>query len=40
MKDLEEVYGVHVTKQTEIWSNPDKISTMKYQAINTNKNKA
>lgn len=39
MKDLEEVYGVHVTKQTEIWSNPDKISTMKYQAINTNKNK-
>lgn len=40
MKDLEEVYGVHVTKQTEIWSNPDKISSMKYQAINTNKNKA
>ena len=40
MKDLEEVYGVHVTKQTEIWSNPDKISTMKYQAINTNNNKA
>lgn len=40
MKDLEEIYGVHVTKQTEIWSNPDKISTMKYQAINTNKNKA
>lgn len=39
MKDLEEVYGVHVTKQTEIWSNPDKISTMKYQSINTNKNK-
>ena len=39
MKDLEEVYGVHVTKQTEIWSNPDKISTMKYQALNTNKNK-
>lgn len=39
MKDLEEVYGVHVTKQTEIWSNPDKISTMKYQAINTNKNR-
>ena len=28
MKDLEEVYGVHVTKQTEIWSNPDKISTI------------
>lgn len=39
MHDLEEVYGIHVTKQTEIWSNPDKISTMKYQALNTNKNK-
>ena len=39
MHDLEEVYGIHVTKQTEIWSNPDKIATMKYQAINTNKNK-
>lgn len=39
MKDLEEVYGIHVTKSQEIWSNPDKISTMKYQSINTNKNK-
>lgn len=39
MHDLEEVYGIKVTKQTEIWSNPDKISTMKYQAMNTNKNK-
>lgn len=39
MRDLEEVYGMQITKQTEIWSNPDKISTMKYQAINTNKNK-
>ena len=39
LHDLEEVYGIHLTKRTEIWSNPDKISTMKYQAINTNKNK-
>lgn len=39
MDDLEEVYGIKVTKQTEIWSNPDKISTMKYQTFNTNKNK-
>lgn len=39
MKDLEEVYGIHVTKSQEIWSNPDKISTMKYQTFNTNKNK-
>ena len=39
MHDLEEVYGVKVTSQQTIWSNPDKISTMKYQSINTNKNK-
>lgn len=39
MRDLEEIYGIKVTNQTEIWSNPDKISTMKYQAMNTNKNK-
>ena len=39
MHDLEEVYGIHVTNQTDIWSNPDKIATMKYQAINTNKNR-
>ncbi len=39
MKDLEEIYGIHVTKSQEIWSNPDKISTMKYQTFNTNKNR-
>lgn len=39
LKDLEDVYGIRITKSHEIWSNPDKISTMKYQAINTNKNK-
>ena len=39
MSDLEEVYGIHVKAKTEIWSNPDKIATMKYQAMNTNKNK-
>ncbi len=39
MHDLEEVYGIHVTKRTEIRSNPDKISTMKYQAIKTDKNR-
>ena len=39
MRDLEEVYGIKVTGQMEIWSNPDKISTMKHQALNTNKNK-
>ena len=39
MTALEEVYGVRVTERQEIWANPDKISTMKYQAMNTNKNK-
>lgn len=39
MRDLEEVYGIKVVNQTEIWSNPDKNSTMKYQSINHNTNK-
>lgn len=40
MKDLEEVYGIKVLKQTELWSgNPDKISSMKYQTINHNSNR-
>ena len=39
MTALEEVYGIHVTERQEIWSNPDKTSTMKYQVMNTNKNK-
>jgi hypothetical protein len=37
MSDLADIYDVKVLKQTEIWSNPDKISTMKYQTINKNK---
>lgn len=40
MKDLEDVYGIKVMKQTELWSgNPDKISSMKYQTINYNTNR-
>ena len=39
MEDLEDVYGVRVTSSEVTWSNPDKNSTMKYQAMNTNKNK-
>ena len=39
MSDLEEVYGIKVTNQTEIWKNPDKDSSMKYQAINENVNR-
>jgi len=39
MKDLDEIYGIKVVEQKEIWKNPDKISTQKYQQrkINTNK---
>ena len=37
MKDLEEIYGIKILKQEEIWSNPDKISSMKYQTVNKNK---
>ncbi len=39
LRDLEEVYGVKITASQEIWSNPDKNATMKYQTFNTNKNK-
>ena len=39
MEDLEEVYGVRITSSEVTWSNPDKNSTMKYNAMNTNKNK-
>lgn len=39
MYDLENIYGIKVVNQTEIWSNPDKISTMKYQTMNHNTNK-
>lgn len=37
--DLENIYGIKVTESKEMWKNPDKISTMKYQTMNTNKNK-
>lgn len=38
--DLEEVYGIKVVNQTELWSgNPDKNSTMKYQTVNHNTNR-
>ena len=39
LDDLEKVYGIHITKTQEIRSNPDKVSTMKYQAVKTNTNK-
>lgn len=40
MQDLEEVYGLNVVNQTELWAgNPDKDSTMKYQTINHNTNR-
>lgn len=40
MQELEEVYGIEVMKQEELWTgNPDKISTMKYQTVNHNTNR-
>lgn len=39
MADLKEIYGIKAVKKEEMWKNPDKISSMKYQSINTNKNK-
>lgn len=35
MQDLEDIYGIKVTSREEIWSNPDKISTQKYQQKKT-----
>ena len=40
MQDLEEVYGIKVTNQTELWAgNPDRDSSMKYQTVNHNTNR-
>jgi hypothetical protein len=39
MRDLEEIYGVKVTGREEIWSNPDKLSTQKYQQMKTKTDK-
>ena len=40
MQALEDVYGIKVVKQTELWAgNPDKDSTMKYQTFNHNNNR-
>lgn len=38
IEDLENVYGIKIKHSETIWSNPDKKSTMKYQAMNVNKN--
>jgi hypothetical protein len=37
MQDLEKIYGIKVMDRVEIWSNPDKISTQKYQQIKIKK---
>jgi len=39
MQDLEDVYGVKVRKAEEIWRNPDKLTTEKYQAQKHNVNR-
>ncbi len=37
MDDLEDIYGLKITGRHELWKNPDKISSQKYQTINKNK---
>lgn len=37
MKDLADIYDIKVVNQADIWSNPDKIASMKYQTVNKNK---
>lgn len=39
MSDLENIYGIQITGKQEIWSNPDKLSTQKYQTYDKNKGK-
>ncbi len=39
MNDLEDIYGVKITGRVELWKNPDKLSSQKYQTYNTNKGK-
>lgn len=36
-KDLEEVYGIHITKKTVKSGNPDKIASMKHNTVRVNK---
>lgn len=38
MDDLENIYGIKIIDQKEIWRNPDKNSTMKYQTMKHNTN--
>lgn len=39
LADLEEVYGIQITSQEEIWRNPDKLSTQHYQTADVNHRK-
>jgi hypothetical protein len=39
MNDLEDIYGMKITGRVELWKNPDKLSSQKYQTYNTNKGK-
>jgi hypothetical protein len=39
MNDLEDIYGMKITGRLELWKNPDKLSSQKYQTYNTNKDK-
>lgn len=37
MNDLEEIYGLKITGRMELWKNPDKLSSQKYQTYDKNK---
>lgn len=39
MSDLENIYGIKITGKQDVWSNPDKLSSQKYQTYDTNKGK-
>lgn len=39
MQDLADIYGIKVVDTEEIWANPDKLSTQKYQQIKIKTNK-
>ena len=39
LADLEEVYGIQITSQEELWRNPDKLSTQHYQTADVNHKK-
>jgi len=39
MSDLENIYGIKITGKQDIWSNPDKLASQKYQTYDTKNGK-